>query len=207
MSKNSAAISYGQSLLWISLFAAIASVAIVFVEFAFFELRYGSPGPTFKDLLLALAVFLPFTAVLAILGVLEILALPQLFQVAAVSLLKRPFGERARFAVLPLLPLTACITWWCYDYLIPPNLNPTTALGPNWFPPTKGMLVSHYQAAFLFQALATSLSFLHFELKFRSRSRKPLLLIAFAIFVALGAGWGYHDVKFEIEMSKNSPPN
>jgi hypothetical protein len=205
LSKNSAAISYGQSLLWIALFMAIASVVLVLVEFVFFELRYGSPGPTFNDLVPALAVFLPVAAIFAVIAVLQILTLPQLFQASAISLLKRSFGDRARYAVLLLLPLTAAITWWCYDYLIPPNLNPSTTLGPDWLPPSKGILISHYQAAFLFQALVTSFSFLYFELEFRGWSRKPLLLIALAIVVAIGAGWGYHDVRVQIEMSKNSP--
>jgi hypothetical protein len=74
--------------------------------------------------------------------------------------------------VLPALPVTAVLTWYCYDYLTP-DFNLGINADPDWTPYQHGISIAHYQGALLFQAPVTLFSFLYLDAGFRGASSGP----------------------------------
>jgi hypothetical protein len=205
LSRNTVAGSYTQSLLWIALFVAIAAGVALVVELVFFDLIHGNPNRSFDNVMSMITIFPPILAIIAVIAAFLVFGLPQLFQASAIGLLRRPLGDRARFAVLLALPITGVLTWYCYDYLTPSNFNLGINVPPGQAKFEHGISPVRYLGALMFQAPVTLFSFLHFELGFRGRSRWPLILIALAIMIALGATVGYDGAEGQIELQKNSP--
>ena len=121
MTKGAIYVSYIQSLLWLAPFIAVTGGATIIVGTFFSESVHGN---TDGALTIALSTMVHFDfwlilGVFAVLGTFLVFALPQLFQAVLIGVLGPIFGDRARFAVLLVLPLTAVLTWYCSDYLTP----------------------------------------------------------------------------------------
>jgi hypothetical protein len=105
--------------LWIALFIAIIFGVANTVELLFIDFIHVNPHRPQSNALFMMKVNAPIVSAIAALGALLVFTLPQFFQTEIIGGLRRRFGEHARFAVWPALPLTAILTWYCYDYLTP----------------------------------------------------------------------------------------
>ena len=181
MNKTAINISYTQSLLWIVLFIAIIFGVANIVELLFVDFIHGNPHRSQENALFMMTHFTPTFGAIAAVGALLVFTLPQIFQAQLVGDLTRRFGERARFAVWPALPLTAVLTWYCYDYLTP-TISDFYA---------HGISLLRYLTTLGYQTAVTLFAFLHFEAGFHGRSRMPVVLVGLAIALATGAVWGY----------------
>jgi len=181
-------VSYMQSLLWIALFTALVSAERNIVELLFTDFVHGNPHRTQDNAISMMKGFTPVAGIIAFIGTFLVFTLPQFFQAEAVAALDQIFGDRARFAVWPALPLTAVLTWYCSDYLTPSNVcfagNCTEAY-------EHGLSISRYMTALAIQTPITLFSFLYFNTDLSGRSKKPVLLAALAIAIVIGGLSGY----------------
>jgi hypothetical protein len=183
MGKAAVSISYVQSLLWVALFTALACGVMNIAELWFIDFVHGNPHRTQENAKEMMLGHTPIFGFAGLIGAFLVFTLPQFFQAELIRILDHIFGNRARFAALAALPLTAVLTWYCYEYLTP--------TGTDWIPYEHGLSISRYIKTLAIQALVTLFSFLYFEAGFRGGSKKPVLAAALAIAIVVGAIWGY----------------
>jgi hypothetical protein len=188
MNKRIIIVSYAQSLLWVALFMALIGAEANVVELLLIDFVHGNPHRTQENALFMMKAYTPLFGVIAIIETCLVFALPQFFQAELIGGVRRIFGDRARFAALASLPLTALLTWYSYDYLTPSNI---CFAGNCMEAYHHGISVTRYLAAVLIQIPVTLFSFLYFEAAFRGRSRSTLVLAALAIALAAGVVRGY----------------
>jgi hypothetical protein len=115
VNKTTVGLSYFQSLLWTALFFSVAVLSTV-GEPAILDVTHGDPSRK-SFIMILLLPLLGVNAVNAAIGAFQVYALPQALQALIVGLLEWKFEARASFAILLALPVTAVLTWYCYDYL------------------------------------------------------------------------------------------
>jgi hypothetical protein len=186
MSKSAVTVSYAQSLLWSALFVAITVGASSIVELVFVDFVHGNPNRSQGNAIFMMVVETPLISAIAIIGFFLVFTLPQLFQTAVINVLNQQFDDRARFAVFLALPLTAVLTWYCYDYLTPSDLNLGINVGPDWTPYQHGISRSRYMGALEFQAPVTLFGFLYLDADIRGVSKKTVIIATLAIAIAAG---------------------
>jgi hypothetical protein len=200
MSNRAIGASYAHSFLWIVLFAALAAGGMIFAHLVFFDIMHGNPHRTRENVVSMMAIQTPILGIVAAIGSILVFALPQAFQAALVAIRHRMVGSRARFAVLPALPLTAVLTWYCYDYLTPSDLVLGINAGPDWRPYQHGISIARYIGALAYQAPITLFSFLYIDAGFRGASKWPLLVATALLTVAIAAIWGHVTTQQQIEL-------
>ncbi|QPF84289.1 hypothetical protein IC762_32510 [Bradyrhizobium genosp. L] len=201
--KISPFISYAQSLAWISCFVALLVVIFMISSLLFFDLAHGNPYRPSRDLGTTVVIVPLLMALIAALGTLLVLTVPQFFQAFTIEALGRIFGDRARFAVLPVLPLTAILSWYCRDYLTPSYELGINA-GPDWTPYQHGITLHRYFTTLMFQAAPTLFSLLHMDLGTRGKSRTRLLLVTAALVAIAGSIGGYTAAQQQIRLLETS---
>lgn len=184
MTKRAIGASYAHNLLWVALFAAVMVGVMSVAHLVFFDIIHGNPHRTREDVISMMAMQTPILGIIAAIGSILVFTLPQTFQAALVAVRHRIAGNRARFAVLPALPLTAVLTWYCYDYLTPSDLVLGINAGPDWRPYQHGISMARYMGALAFQTPVTLFGFLYIDAGFRGTSRWPLLIAASVITIA-----------------------
>ncbi len=193
--KSAIGISYLQSLAWVVLFVGMTMSVSLIVHLVFFDFIHGNPHRTSKDVINMIAFQVPLMGAIAATGAFLVFTLPQIFQAAAIVILNWMFGNHARFAVFQILPITAVLTWYCYDYLT-----------PSWIEYEHGISGSRYLATLVFQTAATLFSVLHFEAGFRGISKKPMLAATLAIALMAGGFWGYGTAQDQIRLQSTTTP-
>jgi hypothetical protein len=188
MSKFTIHVSYIQSLLWIALFMAVLSAETNIVELLFVDFVHGNPHRTLENALFMIEAYAPVFGVIAFIGTFLVFTLPQFFQAELVGASDRLFGDRAQFAALPALPLTAVLTWYCYDYLTPSVPNFAGNLTELY---EHGLSLSRYATTLAIQTPVTLFSSLCLNAQIGGRSKAPLLLAALAIMLVAGGIRGY----------------
>ena len=185
MRMRAVAISYAKSLAWISMLiaAALDVVAIGAVLLnAFAHGAHGSPS----DVPL-MAIFVLIAWVIATIVSLIMFAPVQAFQVLVIGIMQREFGDRARFAALSSLPITAVLTWYCYDYLPPNELHFGARIGSAWGY-QNGISIARYLATLAVQTPVTLFAFLYSEADRHHRPKAPIIIAALVVAISIGGG-------------------
>jgi len=188
MSKIAIHVSYAQSLLWLALFMALISAETNIVELLFIDFVHGNPHRTQENALFMMKASTPLFGVIAFIGTLLVFTLPQFFEAEVVRAFNQIFGDRVGFAALLALPLTAVLTWYCYDYLTRSNLCFAGNCMESY---EHGLSLSRYVRTFAVQTPITLFSFLYLDAGLRGVSRKPVLFGALTIAVVAGGIRGY----------------
>lgn len=196
---------YARSFFWVLLFSAIAISVALDIELVFFDLVHGNSHRTFANVVFMMISYPPVMALIIVVFMLLVFGLPQLLQAVATGMLVRSFGDHARLCVLPMLPLTAVATWYCFDYLTPTDFNLGINVPPDWTLFEHGLSFSRYAKALMFQAAVTLFSFLYLEARLRHTSRAPLIVIAFLITIAGASTLGYFGARTSIELQASPP--
>ena len=176
MTKRAIGASFAHSLLWFVLFTALTVSGMSLAEPLFFYIMHGKLHRTRAEIVALMMVQTPSIGIIAVIAMMLVFTMPQVFQAAVMVGRHQMVGSRARFELFSALPLTAVLTWYCYDYLTPSDL----VLGINdrtsWIPTPHGISVARYLGAFAFQFPVTLFSFLYLDAGFRGVSRRPLLI-------------------------------
>jgi hypothetical protein len=186
MPMRAVAISYAKSLAGIAALTAVALDAAVSGTILLNEFRHGwhaLPGDVPLMAILVLTLW-----AIATIGSLIMFAPVQAFQVLVIGIMQREFGDRARFAALSSLPITAVLTWYCYDYLTPNEFHLVAKFGPAWAPYQHGISIARYLAALAIQTPVTLFAFLYFEADRHRRSKAPIIIATLVLAIAIGGG-------------------
>jgi hypothetical protein len=200
VNKPTIGISYFQSLLWTALFFATVIGVAALVRVATVYVVHGDPQMSRNDVALLIVLASLMTCTAAAIGTLLVFTLPQIFQAWLFGRFDRKFGERGRLAVLIALPLTAVLTWYCYDYLTPSGVVFDTSGGESWRPYQHGISVSRYFKAMGLQALVTVFGLAHFETNHRGRSTLPVIITTLVLLLTVGVIWGYESARQQIPL-------
>jgi hypothetical protein len=180
MRMRAVAISYAKSLAWIAMLIAVALDMAVVGAMLLNDFRHGAYRPQGGFIAMSALIFW----VVATIGSLIMFAPVQAFQVLVIGIMQREFGDRARFAALSSLPITAVLTWYCYDYLTPNEFHFGARIGLY----QNGISIARYLAALAVQTPTTLFAFLYFEADRHRRSKAPILIAALAVAIAIGGG-------------------
>lgn len=174
--------AYARSLAWLALLAAIAVGVSLVVDVVIVDFVRGNTGRTQENAIITMLVMPPLLGLLVIVWVLLIYALPQCFQAAVSAALVRRSGDQAQAGVLLVLPITAVITWYCYDYLLPSYFN------ADW---QYGLTTARYMATLAFQAPATLFSVAYAAAGSKRAFQKRIVFLAFVAAIIVGGVEGY----------------
>jgi Na+-driven multidrug efflux pump len=181
MSKNAITISYAQSLLWLAFFMALMTAETNIVDLFLVDFVHGNPHRTQENALFMMKAYTPLNGIVAFIGTFLVFTLPQFFQAGVVGSSGQMFGDRRWFAALLGLPLTALLTWYCYDYLAP-------TLAEDY---EHGLSLSRYARTLAIQTPVTLFSSLYLNARLGDRSKKTVLLRALAVTLVVGGVRGY----------------
>jgi hypothetical protein len=197
MNGRSIGASYAHSFLWIVFFFAAAVSLENVAHLVFFDIVHGNPHRTRGDVI-SMIETTPILGIVTSIGAMLVFTLPQIFQAVLITVWHRKFDYRALFSVLPAVPLTAVLTWYCYDYLTPSVLNLAINVSPDWTPYQHGISLKRYLDSLLFQTPVTLFSFLYFNANVRGASKWPILIATLVIVIATGCVWGYFTAQKQI---------
>jgi hypothetical protein len=189
--------SYAQSLIWVVLYLTIASIASVIVGVMLLDFVHDLPYRSRDNAIFILTFATPILAVSTIIVSFLVFAPSQFFQAVILGGSDRLFGQ-TRFLVLQTLPLTAVLTWYCYDYLTPADIKSIISESRHLIPHQHGLTTSRYMMTLAIQAPITLFSFLYFETGTRGRSKKPILIAALAAAIAVGAIQGFGATQMQL---------
>lgn len=195
MSERAIYLSYAQSFIFVALFLALARAEANVVQLLLLDFMGVNPLETQHAMSTMKIDTLAF-AIVDIVGVFLVFAPPQLFQVVLTSVLESPLGDEARFTPLMILPVTAVLTWYCYDYLTPSNL----CFAGNCMPVYEhGISAERYLAILLVQTPITLFSFFYFDAGLSGRSKVRVLLVALATVIIVGLILGCLRARFQLQ--------
>lgn len=151
----------------------------------------GSNDSAGKHGIAEIALMSAILGLLALVGALVVLTLPQLFQFLLVIVLRGRFSDRAHLMVLAVLPITAAIACYAYESFIPAIDPLGINAGADWIRPRRGTALSTYLAALAVQVPITLYTLWHLHIRAKKRSPTGARLTAIAIAIVAGSTWGY----------------
>ncbi len=186
-----------QSLIWVVVFLTIASIAIVIVAILILDFVQDLPYRSRDNAIFVLTFYTPIVAISAIIVSFLAFAPSQFFQALVLGGSDWLFGQ-TRFLVLQALPLTAVLTWYCYDYLTPSDIKLAISGGRDLTPHQHGLTTSRYIMTLAIQTPITLFSFLYFETGTHGRSKKPILIAALAAAIVVGTIQGFGAAQMKL---------
>ena len=192
-------ISYARSLLWLAFFIAVICGVTNIVELLIVDFIHGNPHRTQANAMLMMVLFTPIFGVIAVIASLIVFAIPQCFQAVLSGVLVQRFGRGAHFGVLLALPLTAALSWYCFDYTSPWDMNLGINVGPDWSMHRHGLTEQRYLIALEVQAPLTLFSILYCDASIRHSPKRSIILAALAMAIILGAILGHDLAKSQFQ--------
>jgi hypothetical protein len=144
MNKYSFASFYIKNLLWIAFFIAVTIAFIIIGLVIFDDFVRGNPHRTKMDTMLTMSVMPLLFSIIALIGTFLVLSLPMLFQGVLNLTLYKKIGENAHLFTFLAIPIVALLTWYCYDYLTPSDMNLGINEGEDWRPYQHGITFNRY---------------------------------------------------------------
>ena len=204
MRSNAIYAAYAQSLEWLAVLAAIVVAVSNIVALMLVDFVHDNPNRMWENAIGMMVLFTPLFGMITVVGTLLVFTLPQCFQAVVSSGLVRRFGSQAHMGVLLVLPVTAVITWYCYDYLIAPFFSLGLNEGPDWRPYQHGMTATRYLGVLAFQAPATLFSAAYAAAGDGRLSRRIVLLLALTAAVVAGGITGHRQAEQQYQFLRGS---
>ena len=187
--------TYAKSLAWLAILAAVIVGVQNVVGLFLIDFLHGNPHRTQGNAVFMMIVYTPLFGLVTLVGVLLVFTLPQCFQAAVSSAFGYRFGGRAQAGVLLALPITAIVTWYCYDYLTPSDVGLAINEGPDWKPYQHGLTLARYGATLAVQVPATLFSVAYAAAGTARPSRKTVIVLAFAAAIIAGTIMGHRTAE------------
>ena len=122
MRNNYVLKSYAKSLLLIALLAVVVVTTRLVVEVFFVDVIHGNPHRSATDTRELILFMMPLISLTVFIGVFVVFAIPQILQGSLACLLEQVFGHKGSWGIFLALPVTACMTWYCYEYFTPTDM-------------------------------------------------------------------------------------
>ena len=176
--------SFIKSLAWVAVVVACALAFYLLaasVDVDFLGYRAQNMG---GNVAMTLVFFIPFLSVIGCVGVALVFTIPQLLQMAMAAGLMRVYGRRGLVGIVLGLPLLSVVTWYCYDYLTPSDINLTSNTDGDWVTYEHGLNGARYWRALLAQSAVTLFTLARLLMEQHDRKRMKTLLMSATLFAA-----------------------
>jgi len=183
-------VAWAQSFAWIVLLiAVIVEIAVLTI---FIHGKTHGNDVDAAPMIVVISLILVTSLILGVASIVSAFltfALSQFFQALVSDILVRLLGDRGQFGILPALPLTAILSWYCWDYLTPPFQLGINA-GTDWAPYQHGLTLTRYLMMLIVQTPVTLFSLAYCDATVRQNSRKPTVRAALALAIVAGVVFG-----------------
>ena len=198
--------SFAVSLLWLSAIIWVAVTVHLTVSMVALDVladRHRS-GEEFEDLTL---LFPAIIGAFVIVGVFLVFALSQLIQGVAAYFIAGRFGRYAYLIILALLPITAILTWYCFDYLVPADPGFMNH-DPDWEHFRHGISLARYGITLAAQAAVTMFTIVYSDAAVHPGRRTRIVLCLFVLAVVGSAVSGHSQAVDQYRSSQHpsAPP-
>ena len=190
MSKNTFQ-SFLYSFLWIAFFIIVIQGFSIIISLIFIDFIHGNPHRPKSNAVVMMFIFPLLTGIVALIGTFLVFIISQIFQAGTLLLTERRYGLKAVIFLAFTLPLTTLVTWYCYDYLTPSEMNFGFNAPEDWTPYKHGLTGARYLKSFVAQLLITIFNVLYWISIYKKNIRKPLLFTTLIIAILVGSVWGY----------------
>jgi hypothetical protein len=184
--------SFYSSLLWLALAIILALSVGNVVELIFVDFIHGNPHRPQSNAVEMMFIYPPIDALIAFIGVLLVFGIPQIFQAIIAKSLVKIWGHFGVLGLLAIVPMTAVLTWYCFDYLTPSDFNLGINVGADWVPYQHGITLKRYLITLGLQFAVTALTVVHF-LTLQTKNRRAVLLSLICFAIIGGGFFGYHQ--------------
>lgn len=150
--------SFFTSLAWV---VAIITCAILFslsADVINVDFLHTNPHRTQSNAASMPFTFAPFIFIIVLFGIALTFSCSQFVQAFLAKKLMRKYGSRGLYSVVLSVPLVAVLSWYCYDYLTPSDVNLGINCGPEWRPYQHGITMDRYLIMLGIQLFVTLLS-------------------------------------------------
>lgn len=176
--------SFIKSLAWVAVVVACALAFYLLaasVDVDFLGYRAHHMG---GNLAMVLVFFIPFLSVIGFVGVALVFTVPQLLQMAMAAGLMRVYGRRGLVGIVLGLPLLSVVTWYCYDYLTPSDINLAINTDGDWAPYQHGLNGARYWRTLLAQSAVTLFTLARLLMEQHDRKHMKTLSMSATLFAA-----------------------
>lgn len=180
--------SFARSLGWIAVLVACAIACWIIADIVTVDFIHRNANRSRSNAIAILLLFPVIYSICAGIGVALVLPLSQWLQAVVVFLGWRHLSRRRWLAVVLCVPVASVLTWYCYDYLTPSDLNLSINAGADWRPYQHGLTLQRYLLTLLCQAGVTAFSMLRFCADLRSNARLQRTVLLAAMFGAACCG-------------------
>lgn len=180
--------SHVRSLFWIALFVAVILGVAIITELVLIDFIHGNPHRTRENVIHMMFLFPAIFSVISLIGVFLVFTIPQVFQAILASV----------FGMLLALPITAIITWYCYDYLTPTDFNLGINVEADWAPYKHGLTMQRYFATLAAQSCVTVFTVLYCSTSPRI-SKKSVVLAVLILAIIAGIILGCKMAKGQLQ--------
>lgn len=193
ISLRSVPLSFIKSLVWVAAIISCASTFWIITNIIKIDFLHINPNRSHENAIFMMFLFPPIFLVIAFIGVALVFAASQFLQTFLASFLLRKYGSRGLFGVALCIPLVSILTWYCFDYLTPTDVNLGINEGAEWVPYMHGLTNQRYLLTLLAQSCVTAFSLmrLNFEIQNRNKLNKYALLAAIIFAACCGSVSGY----------------
>ena len=130
-------------------------------------------------------IFTPVFSIVALFGVALTFSCSQFLQAFLATRLMRKYGMRGLYGIIISIPFLTVLSWYCYDYLTPSDVNLGINCGPDWTPYQHGLTMSRYIIMLGFQSFVTLLSLSRLVTDRSRFSTKIFLIIVFLVIASI----------------------
>ena len=185
--------SYFRSLLWLAVMVTFSIFFFLVTEVTIVDFLNINPHRARGHAASLPLFFAPIFLVLSALGVIIVFSLAQLAQAILIgSLSNWQFRTHGYFFIALTTPLMAILSWYCYDYLTPSDLNFGIDESSDWSPYHHGLTIQRFLVMLGLQFFVAifSMVLLRFESVGHNIAKKRFLFFAivFASIVGVVAG-------------------
>jgi hypothetical protein len=189
-------VAWAQSFGWIILLiAGVVEIAVLTIFI------HGTPHGRDADAATMMVFISLILGVASVIGAFLTFALPQFFQALISDVLVRAFGRPGQFGILAALPMTAILSWYCWDYLVP-SFQLGINEGADWAPYQHGLTLTRYLTMLAVQTPVTLFSLAYCDAAIRQGSRKPAVRLALALAIVAGVAFGVWRVTGQHQVLK-----
>jgi hypothetical protein len=137
-------------------------------------------------------LFIPIFAVCSLAGTTLVFSFAQLLQACIVHEIIEKHGRGRLFVSTLAIPLSALLSWYCYDYLTPSDFNLGINTPGDWVPYQHGLTIRRYLLTLCWQSAVTlfSTARLRFEIENQHKYETVFFLITIGLAAVVGAVLG-----------------
>jgi hypothetical protein len=191
--KTSVMSEFFKGLTWVAVFMAISVGVMNITQLLFIDFIHGNPHRSQNNSIFMMAVYTPIFGMIAFFGIFLVFSASHAVQALFAKFLLGRCGRSGLYGLVIIVPFATIITWYCFDYLTPSDVNLGINVGADWVPYKHGITARRYLMTLGAQTSVTAFALLclGLDVSAHRHARRLLILAVLAVATVAGAIWGY----------------